>query len=200
MLAQKSIPLIRCFSYKHFSSSPTTFNKVIYLLNWALFGETSSQKFIANIIIINIVIVNNINLIVNVNSGSVTAMVITSSQLWSSQLWTQFKQLRKPEKVRTSTGWTLDPVEVLTFSGFRNCLNCVHNCDDHSWLDLKSAVQYMKHFIYHYTWSLLLFRLFKMAVPKLAVCLMTEQQTFTKWSNVNSSRLYQSASIDEFVN
>jgi len=46
-----------------------------------LFGETSSQKFIANIIVINIVIVININLIVNVNAGFVTAMVITSGQL-----------------------------------------------------------------------------------------------------------------------
>ena len=46
-----------------------------------------------------------------------------------------------------------NPVEVLTFSGFciRNCLNCVHNCDDHSLLDFKSAVQYMNHFIYHFT-------------------------------------------------
>ena len=26
-----------------------------------------------------------------------------------------------------------------------------HNCDDHSLLDFKSAVQYMKHFIYHFT-------------------------------------------------
>ena len=30
-------------------------------------------------------------------------------------------------------------------------LNCVHNCNDHSSLDFKSAVQYMKHFIYHFT-------------------------------------------------
>ena len=30
----------------------------------------------------------------------------------------------------------------------RNCLNCVQNCDDHGLLDFKSAVQYMKHFIY----------------------------------------------------
>ena len=37
-----------------------------------------------------------------------------------------------------------------------NCLNCVHYCDDHSSLDFKSAVQYMKHFIYHFTdWILL---------------------------------------------
>ena len=32
----------------------------------------------------------------------------------------------------------------------RNCINCAHNCDDHSLLDSKSAVQYMKHFIYHF--------------------------------------------------
>ena len=29
--------------------------------------------------------------------------------------------------------------------------NCVHNCEDHGSLDLKSAVQYMKHVIYHDT-------------------------------------------------
>ena len=30
-----------------------------------------------------------------------------------------------------------NPVEVLNFSGFylRNCINCVHNCEDHSLLD-----------------------------------------------------------------
>ena len=33
----------------------------------------------------------------------------------------------------------------------RNCLNCVQNCDDHGLLDIKSAVQCMKHFIYHFT-------------------------------------------------
>ena len=31
----------------------------------------------------------------------------------------------------------------------RNCLNYVHNCDDHGLLDFKSAVQYMKHLIYN---------------------------------------------------
>ena len=30
-------------------------------------------------------------------------------------------------------------------------LNCVHNGDDHRLLVFKSAVQYMKHFIYHFT-------------------------------------------------
>ena len=32
-----------------------------------------------------------------------------------------------------------------------SCLNCVHCCDDHSSLDFKSAVQYMEHFICHFT-------------------------------------------------
>ena len=42
------------------------------------------------------------------------------------------------------------PLESWLFQAFiRNCLNCVHNCDDHSLLDFKSVVQYMKHFIYH---------------------------------------------------
>ena len=31
-----------------------------------------------------------------------------------------------------------NPVEVLTFSGFyiRSCINCVHNCEDHSLLNI----------------------------------------------------------------
>ena len=35
-----------------------------------------------------------------------------------------------------------NPIEVLTFSGFyiRNCINCVHNCQDHSLLDRLSNV------------------------------------------------------------
>jgi len=36
-------------------------------------------------------------------------------------------------------------------ASIRNCLNCVHNCDDHSLLDFKSTVQHMKYFIYHFT-------------------------------------------------
>ena len=33
----------------------------------------------------------------------------------------------------------------------RSCeCNCVHNFDDRSLFDFKSAVQYMKHFIYHF--------------------------------------------------
>ena len=40
----------------------------------------------------------------------------------------------------------------------RNCLNCVKTCDDHGLLDFKSAVQYMKYFIYHFTKKLYLIR------------------------------------------
>ena len=41
--------------------------------------------------------------------------------------------------------------KLLFPASIRNCLNCVHNSDDHSLLDFKSAVQYMKHFIYQFT-------------------------------------------------
>ena len=41
--------------------------------------------------------------------------------------------------------------EEWMWSDKRNCLSCVHNCDDHSLLDFKSAVLYMKPFIYHFT-------------------------------------------------
>ena len=41
-------------------------------------------------------------------------------------------------------------------ASLRSCLNCVHNCDDHGLPDFKSTVQYMKHFIYHFTLLLLL--------------------------------------------
>ena len=49
-------------------------------------------------------------------------------------------------------GKFINPVEVLNFSDFyiRNCINCVHNCEDHSLLDFTSAVQYMKCFIYNF--------------------------------------------------
>ena len=44
-------------------------------------------------------------------------------------------------------------VEVLTFSGFHTQLFKLRSlhCDDHSSLDFKSAVQYMKHFINYIT-------------------------------------------------
>ena len=64
----------------------------------------------------------------------------------------------------------------------RKCLNCVHNCDDHSLLDFKSAVQYMKHFMYHrFTKGTLLSRMQKVRhccrqVPPL---LQTEAAVYT---------------------
>ena len=46
-------------------------------------------------------------------------------------------QLVRAHRYREVTG--SNPVEVLTFSGFyiRNCLNCVHNCKDHSLLEIS---------------------------------------------------------------
>ena len=45
-----------------------------------------------------------------------------------------------------------NPVGVLTFPGFSTqLLKCVQNCDDHSLLDFKSALQYMKYSIYRFT-------------------------------------------------
>ena len=60
--------------------------------------------------------------------------------------------VRASHRYREVTG--SNPVWGLDF--FRHlyaiaCSNCIHNCDDHSLLDFKSAVQYMKHFIYHFT-------------------------------------------------
>ena len=40
----------------------------------------------------------------------------------------------------------------------RHCLDCVHNCDDHGLLDLKTTVQYMKYFIYNFTSLSLLYK------------------------------------------
>ena len=60
--------------------------------------------------------------------------------------------VRASHRYREVTG--SNPVEVLIFSGFyyiRSCINCIHNCYDHSLLDFISAVLYMKHLIYHFT-------------------------------------------------
>ena len=58
---------------------------------------------------------------------------------------------KEPRQYRDVTG--LNPVEVLTFSGFytHKCINCFHNWEDHSLLDFTSAVQDMKFFIYNFT-------------------------------------------------
>ena len=58
---------------------------------------------------------------------------------------------KKKKKLCNNNCCQLEVSFWLFQSSIRNCLNCVHNCDDHSWLDFKSAVQYMKHFIYHFT-------------------------------------------------
>ena len=59
--------------------------------------------------------------------------------------------VRGSHRYREVTG--SNPVEVLSFSGFRvrNCINCVRNCKDHNLPDFTSAVHYMKHFINHLT-------------------------------------------------
>ena len=64
----------------------------------------------------------------------------------------------------SSVGWNVAPVSrghgfkprstwSPEVSGFcvRNCVNCVHNCEDHSLLDFTSAFQYMKYFIYNFS-------------------------------------------------
>ena len=56
--------------------------------------------------------------------------------LGAGHLWV----LMSPGRIQT-------PLKSWLFqASLRNCLNCVHNCDD-----FKSAVQYMQHFIYHFT-------------------------------------------------
>ena len=54
--------------------------------------------------------------------------------------------VRASHRYREVTG--SNPVEDLNFSGFyiRNCINCVHNCEDHSLL-----VQHIKYFKYKLT-------------------------------------------------
>ena len=46
--------------------------------------------------------------------------------------------IRASHRYREGSGSNL--AEVLNFSGFyrRNCVNCVHDCEDHSLLDLAS--------------------------------------------------------------
>jgi len=51
-----------------------------------------------------------------INVSYIELRILKSSKLWSSQLWMQFKQLR-------IEAW--------------NCLNCVHNCNDHSLLEYR---------------------------------------------------------------
>ena len=64
----------------------------------------------------------------------------------------QFKQLRVEHRTGIARSRVQTPLKSWLFrASTRNCLNCVHICDDQSLLDFKSPVQYMKHFIYHIT-------------------------------------------------
>ena len=78
---------------------------------------------------------------------------LKSSKLWSSQLWTQFKQLRiEAWKSQDFNGvWTCDLAIPVRHSD-QLSYEATDNCHDHSLLDFKSAVQYMKHLMYHLRW------------------------------------------------
>ena len=65
----------------------------------------------------------------------------------------RFEPVTSRYRCDTLTNWAMK--SWLFQASIRDCLNCVHNCDDHSLLDFKSAVQYMKHFIYHFTFTTL---------------------------------------------
>ena len=45
------------------------------------------------------------------------------------------------------------PLKSWLFAGFciRNCINCFHNCEDHTFIHFTSAVQYLKYFTYSFT-------------------------------------------------
>ena len=54
----------------------------------------------------------------------------------NTMLYKKKQQLKNPVRLLLFLTWfSRDELNI-------NCLNCVHNCDDHSWLDFKSAVQY----------------------------------------------------------
>ena len=76
--------------------------------------------------------------------------------------------VRASHRYREVTG--SNPVEILTFSGFCSQLLKLRsiNCDDHGLLDFEPAVQYMQHFIYHFTSILhVLIRTHKWPAPQL---------------------------------
>ena len=84
--------------------------------------------------------------------------------------------VRASHRYRKVTG--LNPVEVLICSGLyiRSCINCVHNCKDHSLLDFISAILYIKHFIYHFTLSS------ELLGKSLAVSMNIKYSPFDPWS------------------
>ena len=82
-----------------------------------------------------------------------------SSKLWSLQLWTQFKQLQIEawkswlERCTSITRSRVQtPLKSWLFQASpRNCLNCVHNCDNHSLLDFQfhSSIYEIFHISLH---------------------------------------------------
>ena len=78
---------------------------------------------------------------------------LKSSKLWSSQLWTKFKQLRiEAWKSQDFNGvWTLDLVIPGRRSNQLSYEIAFMTAMIIAYLISKSAVQYMKHFIYHFT-------------------------------------------------
>ena len=81
---------------------------------------------------------------------------LKSSKPWSSQLWTQFKQLHTEAwKSQDFNGVvTRDlAIPVRRFNQLSYEATDVGIARyDHGLLDFKSAVQYIKHFIYHFTY------------------------------------------------
>ena len=90
-------------------------------------------------------------------------------KLWSSQLWEQFLQLRREAwkiqdfnwvwtrdlaiPVRRSNQLSYEATDVGSWSfvgSLRNCKNCPHNCQDHSFTWFRIRSSYMIHFIYHF--------------------------------------------------
>ena len=104
---------------------------------------------------------------------------LKSSKPWLSQLRTQFKQL-------------------LIEARKKNCLNCVHICDDHGLLDFKSAVQYMKHFIYHFT-SILhgLIRTHKWPAPNVSGFIAQLVRASHRYRKVTGSNLVEVLTFSE---
>ena len=77
--------------------------------------------------------------------------------------------------------------KLLFQASIHNCLNCVHNCYDHSLLEFKSTVQYMKHFIYHFT--LISVQPFVNTVP-LKINLHSQRTDFCSYFSYKRSSYY----------
>ena len=81
-------------------------------------------------------------------------------KLWSSQLWAQFLQLRREAwKIQDfNRVWTLLKSWLFQAS-LRNCKNCAHNCEDHS-----------------FTWLLLLLHIFLSYILEPASVLIAREK------------------------